>query len=185
MSKRDDDGRERERPSWRDIDRRKDTSSHIDRNDPYKKNKRGQKVDSSSKSYRSALDKLFDGGELPERFQRLTKARDTLSTGDGSPRQAALKRLRNAVGQSDVVDAVKELLELDGELPREPDALLSALQHPDETIQRQAISLLRELVAERPLKRGDLLKQRLRRIEELAEDPQTAKQAAELRHFIP
>jgi hypothetical protein len=115
----------------------------------------------------------------------LTKARDTLATGEGSPRQAALKRLRNAIGQSDVIDAVKELLELDGELPREPDALLSALQHPEESIQRQAISLLKQLVAERPLKRSDLIKQRLRRIEELAEDPETAKLASELRHFIP
>jgi hypothetical protein len=184
MSKRDDD-RERERPSWRELDRRKDKSQHVDRADPYKKNVRGQRVDSSSKSYRSALDKLFDGGELPDRFQRLAKARDTLATGDGSPRQAVLKRLRNAVGQSDVVDAVKELLELDGELPREPDALLSALQHPDESIQRQAISLLKELVAERPLKRADLLRQRLRRIEDLAEDPETAKVASELRHIVP
>lgn len=185
MSKRDDDDRERDRPSWRDIDRRKDKSSHIDRTDPYKKTRRGQRVDSSSKGYRAALDKLFDGGELPDRFQRLTKARDTLATGEGSPRQAALKRLRNAVGRGDVVEAVKELLEIDGALPREPDALLSALQHPDESIQRQAISLLKELVAERPLKRGDLLRQRLRRIEELAEDPETVKLASELRHFIP
>ena len=38
MGRHDDD---RERRSWRDIDRKKDQSSHIDRTDPYKKSKRG------------------------------------------------------------------------------------------------------------------------------------------------
>jgi hypothetical protein len=183
MSKRDDDGN-RERPSWRDIDRRKDTSSHVDRTDPYKKNKRGQKADSSSKGYRSALDKLFDGGELPERYQGLSKARSDLAKGDGSPRQEALKRLRNAMDKSEVVAAVADYLEVDGELPREPDALLSVLQHPDETLVRKAISLLKEIVAERPFKRGELLRQRLRKVEDLAEEPETATLASELRHMI-
>ena len=91
--------------------------------------------------------------------------------------------MTTSLGQGRLASLVESARLLHASL--EPDALLSTLQHPDEAIQRQAMALLKELVLERPLKRADLLRQRLRRIEDLAEDPETVKLAAELRHIIP
>jgi len=182
MPKRDDD--DRDRPSWREIDRRKDSSSHIDKTDPYKKGRRGARTDSRSKSYKAALDSFFEGGALPDRYQKLTKTRESLAKGPGSQRQAALKRLREAIMSRDVAEAVKEFMEIDGALPRDADALISTLQHPDESVVRDAIALLKEIATERPLKRVELLRQRLRKVEDLAEEEETAAQAAELRGLI-
>lgn len=178
MAKRDGD-----RPSWRDIDRRKDSSSHIDRNDPYKKQRRGHGGD-TSKNYKAALDNFFDGGTLPERYQKLTKARDTLKKDGGSPRQAALKELRSAIGRSDVEKALKAYFAVDDALPRDPDALLNVLLHSDEALVRDAIELLGSLVEERPIKRQELLRQRLRQIEDLAEEDRTASAAESLRRKL-
>jgi hypothetical protein len=175
-----DDG-DRPRRSWRDIDRKKDSSSHIDQSDPYrKKGRRGGRAEGGGAGYKSALDRFFDGGELPDRYQKLTSAKDKLASGPKSPRQTALKKLRDAVGRSDVVAAVEELIKLDGELPRDADALLAALLHPDEDRQREAMTLLRELAQDRPLKRKDMLRQRLRQVADLAEESETAELAQQL-----
>lgn len=182
MPKSDD--RDSDRRSWRDIDRKKDGSSHIDKSDPYKKGKRGARTEGRSKSYRSALDSFFDGGALPERYQKLSKSREALDKGPGSQRQTALRGLRDAVGRSEIIKAFKEWKEVDGEMPRDADALLSILQHPDEMSVRDAIAILKELVSERPLKRAELLKQRLRQIESLAEEDETQQAASELRRLI-
>lgn len=178
------DDRDRDRRSWRDVDRKKDKSSHIDGGDPYKKSKRGARTDGRSKSYKAALDTLFDGGALPERYEKLSKTRESLAKGPGSERQAALKVLRDAFGRSEIVKAFKTWMEIDGEMPRDPDALLSILQHPDEESVRNAIGVLKELSSERPLKRAELLKQRLRQIESLAEEDETQQAASELRRLI-
>ena len=180
MSRRDDDRDDRDRPSWREIDRKKDASHHIDTTDPYKKSKRGARTEGRSKSYKSALDNFFDGGALPERFQKLSNTREKLAKGPGSKRQATLKKLRDAISSREIEEAVEELLEMDGELPRDPDALIAVLGHPEEDVQRDAIRLLEKLHQERPLKRKDLVKQRLRRIEDLSEDSETIELAASL-----
>lgn len=180
MPKNDD----RDKPSWREIDRKKDSSSHIDKNDPYRKNKRGARTEGRSKSYKSALDSFFDGGALPERYQKLSKTREALSKGPGSERQASLKGLREAVGRSEITKAYKEWMDIDGELPRDQDALLSLLQHPDEMCVRGAIEVIKEFASERPLKRIELFRQRLRQIENLAEEEETLQSVKELRGLI-
>jgi hypothetical protein len=179
MARRDGD-----RPSWRDIDRKKDSSSHIDKNDPYKKQRRGGRSADPSKGYRTALDTLFEGGAVPEKYQGLAKARESLQKSDGSPRQAALKKIREAFGRAEVEAAVKAYLAVDPELPHDADALLSVLLHPDEGLVRRAIAALDEMHQERPLKRQDLLRQRLRQIEDLAEESKTAEAAEAFRRKL-
>ncbi len=182
MPRREDD---RDRPSWRDIDRKKDSSHHADQSDPYKKNHYDERTDGRSKSYRSALDSFFDGKAVPERFEKLAKTRQKISTkGGGSKRQKALRKLAEAVGRFEVEDAVRAFLNVDGELPRDADVLLNVLQHSDEALVRQAIVLLDEVLLERPFKRNELLKQRLRQVEDLAEEPDTVELASKLRHKV-
>lgn len=178
----DDDGRPRR--SWREIDRKKDGSAHIDQSDPYKKSKRGARVDGRSKSYRSALDTFFDGGSVPERFEKLQETKGKLKGGKGSKRQKALRDLKDAVGTSDVKITLASYLKVDPELPRDMDALMNVLQHPDEGLVQRAISLLDEIISERSLPRKELLKQRLRRVEDLAEETDTAEMASELRRKL-
>ncbi len=177
------DDEDRPRRSWREIDRKKDGSVHVDRADPYKKKKTGARVDGRSKSYRSALDTFFDGGSLPERFEKLGDTKEKLK-GKGSKRQKALRELKEAVATSDVKKALAVYLKTDSELPRDVDALLNVLQHPDEGLVQRAIEMLDEMSNERPLKRVELLRQRLRRVEDLAEESETVEMAADFRRKI-
>ena len=181
MAKDKDD---RDRRAWRDIDRKRDGSVHVDRKDPYKKAKRGQSSGSASSGYKSALDSFFEGGELPERFKKLGGASKEMKKGPASKRQAALKDLREAVGRFDVKDAAAKYFAIDPELPRDADALIALLQHPDEEILERTLAMLSEMVDERPPKRAELLRQRLRQVEDLSEDPAIAREAVELRRKI-
>jgi len=185
MSPRHDDD-DRPKRSWRDIDRKKDSSHHVDRNDPYAKGKRGPrgKPEGPTSGYKSALDKFFDGGQLPDKFKHLSAKTAKMNKGSGSKRQLALRELREAVGRADVVRATKKILDIDGELPEDAEVLLAVLQHPDEDILRDALELLGKMHHERPLKRSELLKQRVRKVEDLAEEPETAKMAAQLRREL-
>lgn len=180
---RNDDQEDR-RTSWRDIDRKKDQSHHIDRSDPYRKNTRGARVDGRSKSYKQALDTFFEGGSLPERFQKLSNVQEKLKQGGGSKRQNALRKLQDAVGRFEVEVAFKEYLEIDPELPRDVNALLAVLEHSDEGLLQRAIELIEELISSKSFPRKELLKQRLRKIEDLAEEPETVEMAESLRRKL-
>lgn len=182
MPRYDDD--DRPRRSWRDIDRKKDGSVHIDRSDPYRKSKKGARTDGRSKSYRSALDKFFEGGDLPDRYQKLSNVKDNLKQSGGSPRQKAIRKLREAVGRFEVKDALTAYLEIDPELPQDVDALLAVLQHPDEGQVQRALALLDEMSRTRDLPRKELLRQRLRQVEDLSEERETIEMAAELRRKL-
>mgnify|MGYP001557609558 CR=1 FL=1 len=180
MGRRDD----RDKPSWRDIDRKRDSSSHIDRKDPYQRGRKKPGDAGPSKSYKAALDTFFDGGELPDRFKKLEQARDDLGKAGGSKRQKAIKALREAIGRFEVADALKAYFAIDPNLPNDEDALAAVLQHQDEGVLVKAIAALSEMADGRIIKRKDLIRQRLRQIEDLAEESETASAASELRKKI-
>jgi hypothetical protein len=80
--------------------------------------------------------------------------------------------------------AADEYAQAGFEFPAEQTVQLQLLEHFDEERARSAITVLAHLIdAEPPLKRP-ILEQRLRRLEEYADEPSTRSAAAELRRAI-
>lgn len=71
------------------------------------------------------------------------------------------------------------------ELPREQEAQLKLLEHFDEARARQALGVLRDLLAEETPEQLPLFRQRLRRLEDYADDLTLRAEAAELRKILP
>jgi hypothetical protein len=126
---------------------------------------------------------VFEGGALPDKFKALASAKQG-DAGTGSKRQALLRAVRDADDRQTLAAATADLLAMDGELPDDADVLISVLRHPDEAVVRDAIRALGKLASSRPLKRKELLKQRLRQVEELAEEEETRVAGAELRKAL-
>jgi hypothetical protein len=87
-------------------------------------------------------------------------------------------------GRVQISRAADEYLGCGFELPDRQDVYLQLLEHFDEERARQSITAITRLLAkESPLKRP-VLDQRLRRLEEYADEPVTRSMAAALRRTI-
>lgn len=99
-------------------------------------------------------------------------------------RQRLLERLADSEGRHAITKVVNELRECDFTVPREQALQLQLLEHEDEALVRVGIETLSELIQkEAPLKRP-VLEQRLRRLEEYADEPATRDAARLLRRQI-
>lgn len=95
-----------------------------------------------------------------------------------------IERLLTSEGRVAISRAANDLRLAGFEFPLNQDVLLQLLEHNDEALARQAVAQLRVLLeSERPIKLP-VFSQRLRRLEEVGEDPQTRKAAADLRRQI-
>ncbi len=100
----------------------------------------------------------------------------------------ARDRLVAGLLAADGAEAVRRaVLALEGAghaVPREQDALLRVLQHPDERRVRAAIDDLAALFVNGVPRRRTVLEARLRRLEDLADDPETREAATALRRRV-
>ncbi len=97
-------------------------------------------------------------------------------------RERLLGKLRLAEGRPAITRAANELFKDGFVLPEEDQLVhLQLLEHSDETHVRDAIAHLATILDQEPPKRFTVLDSRLRRLEELADEPETRAAAAELR----
>ena len=95
-----------------------------------------------------------------------------------------IERLLGSEGRVAISRAANDLRLAGFEFPLNQDVQLQLLEHNDENLARQAIVQLKVLLeSERPIKLP-VFSQRLRRLEEVGEDPLTRKIAADLRRQI-
>ena len=95
-----------------------------------------------------------------------------------------LDRLLTSEGRGAISRAAEAYLEEDFEFPHEQDVQLQLLEHFNEARAREAIEILSALLErESPIKLP-VLTQRLRRLEEYADEPQTRDSAAALRRSL-
>lgn len=95
-----------------------------------------------------------------------------------------LDRLMAAETRGAITRAADELARESFELPAEQPVQLQLLEHFDEERARAAITTLTALVAKAPAFKRPVMEQRLRRLEEYAEDASVRSAAAELRRAI-
>jgi len=179
----EDDDRERPRKSWREIDAQRDRSLHTTRaeRDRERAGKRGKP---STKSYKAALDKLFESGGIAKLLEE-TAARESEKGGDGGTlvdtKARLTARVRDALGPDEVTKAVDAYLAKYGRPPEEFDFLGPMLQHRDGDRVAEAMVAIGALL-DTGLKprRPRAIAALLRTIEEVGDDPDLRRQAHDL-----
>jgi hypothetical protein len=114
-------------------------------------------------------------------IQRVTEEVDERERG----RLRLLSRLMASEGRAAITRAVDEYLSHDFELPSEQEVQLKLLEHFDEARARQAMEHLEELIQGEEPRQLPLFRQRLRRLEDYADDAETRDKAAALRRVLP
>lgn len=122
--------------------------------------------------------------EVPRRTARIVQMGGSSVDERERERQKLLSRLMTSQGRGAITRAADEFLQAGFEIPREQAVHLQLLEHFDESRARDSLgelgSLLRE---EAPIKRP-VLDQRLRRLEEHADEAATRELAASLRRSL-
>jgi hypothetical protein len=133
----------------------------------------------------AAPDRDIDGGE--ESRRRPVRIVQVQTTGPDDREKLRLKlidRLLRSEGRVAITSAARELESAGFDYPIAQDVQLQLLEHFDENRAHQAICQLTLLLNEEtPIKRP-LFEQRLRRLEEFAEDAETREAAANLRRTV-
>jgi hypothetical protein len=99
-------------------------------------------------------------------------------------RRRLLDRLVRAEGRSAISRVADDLVDGNFGIPKEQELQLQLLEHENEERAREAVFIIAELLQKQPPIKRPILDQRLRRLEEYAEDPITRDAAAALRKSI-
>ncbi len=181
--------RERERKSWREIDRSKDHSYQAA--DTFGGAKTTAKPTAASREYRAALEALFQ--KKPEAAEKIEKILPTVALprviepvaeGGTHRRQDLLRRVSAAQGSKAISDAIDAFLAAGHALPDDQEVFLQMLEHRDEDRVREALVKLERLLMGQLPKRKPVLVQRLKRLEEVADEAATRDAAALLRRKV-
>jgi hypothetical protein len=166
-----------DRPSWKDIDKKKDSSSHSS-GDASRRNLDDRKITTGYNQYRSDLDDLFASGDASKLVKEvLSKApggdepRDKKKSKEKSipERQKLLRGLRAAASPREVEKLLDEFLAR-WDLPDDIDVLTQALDHADEGIQARALTMISSWLDGHILKSRNVLQNRVRRLATRSED---------------
>lgn len=184
--------RERERKSWREVDRARITSYRsetLDRPD------QAGKPSAVVKEYKAALEALFqkkpDAAEKIEQMMPSVKlprvveaAAADAPVSAGTKRQDLLRKLGAAQGRKAISDVADAFWRAGFVLPDDQEVFLQLLEHRDEERVREAIAKLDGLLAGQLPKRKPVLVQRLKRLEEDADEEATRDAAQTLRRKV-
>lgn len=184
---------DRSKKSWREIDRGRDGSGHRrSSQDRDRRRDETAQANAAAKQYRSALEALFTPkAEVAEKPMPLPKtaARIVLPPNpDADPKHAErrklLGKLLSAAGPASISKAANAFLAAGFTFPDDQDTHVQLLEHIDEERVREAIGKLASIFAGEQPKRRPVIEQRLRRIEDQADEEQTRDDAAALRRML-
>jgi hypothetical protein len=120
----------------------------------------------------------------PRRSARIIQTLSTEVDDQEKLRQRLLQRLVSSEGRLAISNAANELWSHQFEAPQKQELQLQLLEHFDETRARQAIDSLAALLEREPPIKRPILEQRLRRMEEHAEEAATRDAARALRRAL-
>jgi hypothetical protein len=136
-----DDDDEREKRSWRDIDRQRDGSAHVSR-EPGEPRQRSPKKEWAQKMYLKEIENLFKG-------KKATKEH-----------AAAIKEIHERAGTKKFAPAVKKYLKEYG-MPDDWSTLFLLLDYEDIAVAKNAVAALVALAPEAQLNLKEGLKSKL------------------------
>lgn len=120
----------------------------------------------------------------PRRTARIVQVADSNADDLEKERRRLLHRMLSSEGRSAISRAAEEYRRAGFDFPVEQDVQLQLLEHADEDQARQAIVHLTTLLEREPPIKKPIFEQRLRRLEEYADEPATRSAAAALRRVI-
>lgn len=177
-----------QRKSWRDSG---SSSTQSYRAEGFEKYENTAKQNAVVKEYRAALEALFQ--KKPEGAEKIEKMMPSIVLprvveASGEPavnkRQEMLRKITLAQGTRPISDAFDTFLSAGHTLPDDQEIFLQMLEHRDEERVREALAKLDQLLMGQLPKRKPVLVQRLKRLEELAEEPSTREAAVTLRRKV-
>jgi hypothetical protein len=95
-----------------------------------------------------------------------------------------LERLLSSDGRGSISRAADDFRRAGFDFPSDQAVQLQLLEHWDENLARSAIEVLRDIVTREPPLKRPVFDQRLRRLEDAAEDAATRTAASELRRVL-
>jgi hypothetical protein len=125
----DSDSDEREKPSWRDIDRKRDRSRHVSR-DEHSRSAKSLQSTWAKEQYLKKVDKLFQGEK------------------GSKEHKAALNAIHNNYGTGKFASSVKKYLEKYG-IPDDWSTLMLLLDYKNDEVLVQVIEALKDMAPER------------------------------------
>lgn len=137
---------------------------------------------SSPRGYKSDLDKMFETGEVPERFRDVMSGLNT-ATGQSAERQKLIREARTAENHADFEGAVRNLVST-YTLPDDEPLLVRMLDLEDEELIRLSLDQLIEMDATRGLQKRSLIRLRLDTIAQVAKESSTRDLANMLRERL-
>lgn len=156
---------DRPKKSWREIDKGRDKSTHRREEKSSPARPTGGRT---QKSYRAALDRLFDSGKIGELVEQVAPTAGSIDATE--ERRVRLERqLVTAEGRDAITKAADAYL-AEFALPEDAEALAKILEHPDADRQRQALEKLLPVVQAAKPKRARALLGRLKLIRETSDD---------------
>ena len=177
-----------DRPSWKEIDRRKDKKSGSG-GDVRSSRLDDRKVTTGYHKYKSDLDSLFDKGEASSMVKEVMKKAPAEKGGkkkkkEPPRRQKLLRQIREASSTSAITKHLDAFL-AEWELPDDVEILTQALDHPDEDVQRDALEKVSAYLDGNIPKHASLLRSRVRRLASRSDDEQVAALAKTVNRKLP
>lgn len=164
-----------DKPSWRDLDRKRDQSAH--RRDEAPRRGRQPRVESATAAYKRKLDAFFDHGVVPDHLK------DKLPAGESegpSERQQLLRTIRSGKSGKELHKAI-DTLRADYGLPDDMEILVRVLEHPKDPVLLDALGLIEAHVESgKQVPKKTLLVQRLKGLEFSSFDPRVQRKAVGL-----
>jgi hypothetical protein len=161
VSPRNDDPSERERPSWREIDQRRDGSRHVSRGERPAARPGSPQAERLRQRALQTANKVFQGKQGTPTHQKLADA------------------LHRHFGGKKFTPLVKAYVKEYG-LPRDWGLLFLFLDFPDPSISTGSLEQMARLHPSRSLREQQAFLSKLRTLSALAEDPEVQEQASEL-----
>jgi hypothetical protein len=124
------------------------------------------------------------GAAAPRRAARIVESVRRDDDARVRERARLLDRLLSSDGRGSISRAADDFRRAGFDFPSEQAVQLQLLEHWDEGLARTAIDALREIVAREPPLKRPIFDQRLRRLEDAAEDATTRLAASELRRAL-
>jgi len=187
----DERNRDRDRrPSWRELDRKKDRSAHVGA-DGRRSGLEERKATTGYHRYKNDLDSLFSTGEASSMVKEVMKKSPAAAgpTGEGAgkkkkkkgapERQKLLRAIREATSSSALTRHLDEFLEK-WELPDDIEILTQALGHPDEEIQIEVLGRLSSFLDGHVPRHKKLLQSKVRTLSTRSDDEEVRALAKEV-----
>ena len=166
-----------DKPSWRERDRRNDSSAHRRDERPSGGRRRNNRVESATAAYKRKLDAFFDQGVVPEHLK------DKLPAGESegpSERQKHIRAIRSSKTGRALEKAV-DALRKDFGLPDDMEILLRVLEHSKDPVLLDAITRIEAYIETgQQVPKKKLFAQRLAGLEYSSFDPRVQRKAVAL-----